>query len=99
MDPQEEQYGEYPPNLEHMPGAIKVDDVAHKALLEQEATQYLAKFPQIKRGAQRLGKDLVAFASAHGKEIIVGVGVASAITGGVILYKHPARKQKRKRKK
>jgi hypothetical protein len=99
MEPHEELYGEYPPNLEQMPGAIKVDDVAHKALLEHEAAQYLAKFPQIKLAAQRLGKDLVAFASAHGKEILVGVGVASAVTGGVILYRHPPRKRKRSRKK
>jgi hypothetical protein len=100
MHPEDEIYGEYPANIEHMPGAIKVDDVAHRQMLEQEARNYLAAFPHIKRRAERLGQDLVAFTSAHGKEILIGVGVASAaITGGVILYRHPVKRRKRSKNK
>jgi hypothetical protein len=92
---QDEIYGEYPANIDTMPGAIKVDDVPHRILLEEEARNYLDRFPELKTRARGLGKDLVAFASGHGKEIIIGVGVASAITGGVILYRHPRGRKKR----
>jgi hypothetical protein len=84
-------HGECPAYIRHLPGAIKVDDVADRHALEREARKYLATFPDLRSTAQRLGKDLVAFASAYGKEIVVGVGIASAITGGVVLYRHPAR--------
>jgi len=95
-DESEEIYGEYPANIDEMPGAIKVDDVAHRILLEVEARNYLDRFPDLKLRARGLGQDLVAFASSHGKEIIIGVGVASAITGGVILYRHPRRRRRKK---
>lgn len=95
MSEQDEIYGEYPANIAEMPGAIKVDDVPHRLLLEAEARNYLARFPELTTRARGLGQDLVAFASGHGKEIIIGVGVASAITGGVILYRHPRGRNKR----
>jgi hypothetical protein len=93
----DEIYGEYPANINEMPGAIKVDDVPHRILLEVEARNYLARFPDLKLRARGVGQDLVAFASSHGKEIIIGVGVASAITGGVILYRHPRGRRRKKR--
>ena len=100
MDLEEEVYGEYPPNISHIPGAIKVDRVPHRLLLATEAQKYLAQFPELQDRARQAGKDLVAFASAHGKEIIIGVGVASALTGGVILYRHtPIRKKRSRRRK
>ena len=94
----DEIHGEYPANIAAMPGAIKVDDVAHRILLESEARNYLARFPDLKLRAKGLGQDLVAYASSHGKEIIIGVGVAGAITGGVILYRHPRRHTRKKKR-
>jgi hypothetical protein len=98
-DSDPEFYGEYPANISHLPGAIKVDAVAHRLLLAQEARKYLTKFPDLRVQAERLGKDLVAFTSSHGNEIIIGIGVASTLTGGVILYRHRLGTRRRRRRK
>jgi len=90
MHAEDEVHGEYPANIALMPGAIKVDGVAHCPSLAHEAANYLVRFPHVKTQAQQCGKDLVAFTSAHGKDILVGIGIAYAIRGGIILYRHPA---------
>lgn len=91
-----ESWGEAPANIDTVPGAIKIDDVAHLHNLDSESKKHLLKNPEILEGAQRFGKDLVAYTSSHGKEIIIGIGVAAAVTvGGVVLYKHlPGAKKK-----
>ena len=99
MSSSDDVFGEYPAYIDQMPGAIKIDEVPHRLLLAEQAKQYLANVPELQQRARQAGKDLVAIVSAHGKEIIIGVGVASVLTGGVILYRHPRRKKGRSKKK
>lgn len=89
-------YGDFPANINLMPGSIRIDDVANPNGLAEKARGHLKASPHILEDAKRLGKDLVAYSSSHGKEIIIGVGVASVITAatasGIIIYKHRHRK-------
>lgn len=88
----------YPPGIEGIPGAVRIDDVANPIGLFEIARDYISQNRLIMRLAKKRGKDMVAFATSHGREIIIGAGVASIVTaataGGIILYKHRHRKRK-----
>lgn len=88
----------YPPGIEGIPGAVRIDDVANPIGLFEFASGYVRQNRIIMRLAKKGGKDVVAFATSHGREIIIGVGVASIVTaataGGIILYKHRQRRKK-----
>lgn len=90
--------GDYPAGIANIPGVIRVDDVASPDRLRDLAEKRLSSSPHIMKGLRRFGKDAVAIATSHGKQIIVGVGVASLVTAatvtGIVLYKHKSRAKK-----
>lgn len=88
--------GDYPANIHIIPGAISVDSVASTKGLVEGVKQKLGEHPDIMREARRLGKDVVGLVRSHGKEIIIGAGVASlaigvAATGAVVMHRHRRR--------
>lgn len=88
----EEVYGDYPAGIEAIGGNIKIDGVPNPINLREKAEEYLNGKPEVVRGAKRLKKDIVALASCHGREILVGVGVASMVTAGAIVLYRRGRK-------
>lgn len=88
----------YLAGIDKAPGTVKIDDVANPLGLQQIAEDRINGSPHLLKEAKRRGKDIVAFATSHGREIIVGAGVASLVTaataGGIILYKHRYRRKK-----
>lgn len=95
---EQEVHGDYPPNLENLSGSIKLDSVPNPHNLKEIALGYLENSPNILKEARRLKKDVVAYASCHGREIMIGVGIASLVTGvttsAVIIYRHRRKSDK-----
>lgn len=90
-----EAWGDYPSN--DVPGEILVDGVANPLHLREMVSEYLLNNRNILKGAKAHGQDIVAFAASHGKVLIIGVGVAGVLAGGLIIYpRWKARRQKLK---
>ncbi len=71
--------GDYPPNLKMIPGVMLVDTIASPNGLEKAVDEKLRQHPHVLEEAKRLGKDVVGLATSHGKQIFIGVGVASSV--------------------
>jgi hypothetical protein len=81
--------GESPPDLHMMPGSIFLDTKPTPDGMEELARARLEKDPGILEHAKARGADIVTFAKAHGREITIGVGVATAAgIIGKVLYEH-----------
>ncbi len=93
-----EAWGEIPPNIEHIPGEIEVDQVPGGDS-EEKGKQYLKEHRTLVKSAKEEGKNLISIRSNRGLQIIVGTAFAiGAIGTGVVLYEANKRKNKGKKK-
>ncbi len=82
--------GDYPPNIETIPGIRGIDTVVNPDLdeIEIEAKAYLKHHPALRRFLERTGRDAVAFSNGNGKALLIGVGLAALSIAGYVAYKH-----------
>lgn len=79
----------HPGKIEGMPGVIAIDGNPIPQGLEGIGESFLQDKPHIRKGAEKLGKDLAVYVSGHGRGILIGAGIATlAGFGVVVLYKH-----------
>lgn len=89
--PEEDQFdelvhGDHPPDLENMPGVIQIDNISVPRGLRGRARMFLRQHQEdILKEARARRQDLVARVTEHGREIVIGVGVAGVIAGVVFL--------------
>jgi len=87
--------GDYPPNLEILPGAIKIDDIPTQWNFDNIIKKFLRKHKGIETGAEESGQDIVARTTLRGKKLLVGAGIvgtaAIIIAGGIVIYHHVRR--------
>jgi hypothetical protein len=76
-------------------GEISVNKFAAPSRLEEDAKKFEIESQSVIEAAKKKGKDVVIFTSQHGTAVLVGVGVAAAVTlvalGGRKIYQHRKR--------
>jgi len=85
--------GENPPG--EVPGMARIDDSSSPVGLERKANEFKHNFPEIIAHAKKKGKDIVASTSSHGTIAIIGVGIITAVAGGIIIYEHKKHSKKK----
>lgn len=83
------------PNINSTIGAFKIDDNPNPTSLKERVLEYLKDNPKILKNAKRFKKDLVAYGTSHGKQLLIGVEIAAAVgLGGMVIYRYRQRKIK-----
>lgn len=89
----DEAWGDYPAGK--VPGLIGVDSVANPLHLRERVSEYLISHRHILKGAKKAEQEIVAFASCHGKEMLIGAGVIGVISGALVIYPRWKARQQR----